>query len=512
MIEKIEKTDEKEEISKQKKLIRDAIINLLSMRIYLFGFGAFGIVGNLMTYVLSYLRGLQGEQKSITLQYSYIFVMIGIIFGIVQIIAPAIQNKIGLRYSVIVGTCIIFPSMLGLYLSKSFILDVILYLILALGTFCIPLLDRNFLYYFYEIRGKIMGALSVLNALESAGFNMLAEKFIINPQADEADVDEFFYPFDISKKFRNYILFTMILYLVCAIISIIFIIPFDKNIHGKGLFHSPLKGKDDSEEEEDNNDNDNGKINDEEDDENKGELLDNKGDKQEIIEGDTKAKEKVKKQNFSKRFLKNAIKSKRVINLFFLGILSTPLNLILVTSWRNMAIRNGIPTSYQQNIESIRPFVECFSTLTFSSLADYIPYRYLYSVLGLVSTAVGILFCFTLHSPVLFSIIILIESASSRGKIAIGSPHFVKVFGLKHYLEIGGFISSYIIIILPLTLIFLMFFDNKFAKKIDEDEVKITGIFDSDNAPYFILYITCGILNGIAAFLSCFETEEVLKF
>ena len=177
-----------------------------------------------------------------------------------------------------------------------------------------------------------------------------------------------------------------------------------------------------------------------------------------------------------------------------------------------MAIRNGIPTSYQQNIESIRPYVECFSSLIFSSLADSIPYRYLYSILSLVSTTVGILFCFTLHSPILFSIIILVESASARGKMALGTPHFLKVFGLKHYLEIGGFISLYIVIILPASQLFLLFFDNKFAKKVDEGEVKITGIFESDNAPYFILFITCGILNGILAFLSCFETEEELKF
>ena len=136
----------------------------------------------------------------------------------------------------------------------------------------------------------------------------------------------------------------------------------------------------------------------------------------------------------------------------------------------------------------------------------------MYSILSLISTGVGILFCFTLHSPILFSIIILVESASTRGRVALGTPHFLKVFGLKHYLEIGGFISLYIIIILPLSLIFLLLVDNKFAKKVDEDSVKITSIFDSDNTPYFILFTTCGILNAVSAILSCFETEEMLEF
>ena len=502
----IEKIDGKEEIKKNKKLLRDAIINLISMRIYMFGIATFMTLANLITYLLSYLRGLQGEHKTITLQDSYIFSIVSIVFGVVQIIAPAIQNKLGLRCSVILGTFIILFSISVIYFSRLFILDILGYFILTLGSFCLPLLDRNFLYYFYEIRGKLIGALSLVNALESAGLNMFAEKFIVNPQSDEADVDELYYPFNIAENIRKYILIVIIIYFSCSVISVILIIPFDKNIHGKGLFHKAVEGKDNSEEEE-NNDN-----NEDEEDGNKEELLDNKEGEEEIIEGDTKPQEKIKKQSFSKRFLKNALKSKRVINLFFLGIFSSPLNIILFSSWRNMAIRNGIPTSYQQNIESIRPFVECFSSLIFSSLSDYIPYRYLYSVLSLVSTGVGILFCFTLHSPVLFSIIILVESASTRGKAALGTPHFLKVFGLKHYLEIGGFISLYIIIILPLTLVFLFLFDKKFAKKVDEDSVKITGIFDSDNAPYFILFITCGILNGVSAFLSCFESEEMLEF
>jgi len=500
----IEKNDEKEEIKKNKKLLRDALINLFSNMIYNFGFGALGTLGNLLTYLLSYLRGLQGEDKTITLQYSYYFSIVAIIFGVVQIIAPAIQNKIGLRCSAIVGTCITISSILLMYFSRLFILDIVAYFILVLGFFCVPLLDRNYLFYFYEVRGKVIGALSLITALQSAGYNMLAEKFIVNPKSEEADVDDLYYPYDVSQKIQNYILISLLIFSICAIISIITIIPFDKKIHGKGLF-AP-KGKNNSEEagNDDNDDND-------EEDENKEELLDNNKGENEII-GDIKNNENIKKQSFSKRFLKNALKTKRVINLFFLGVFSSPLNIILMSSWRNMAIRNNIPTSYQQNIESIRPFVDSFSTLIFSSLADSIPYRYLYSSLSLVSTAVGILFCFTLHSPVLFSIILLVESLASRGKIALGTPHFLKVFGLKHYLEIGGFISLYIIIILPGCQLFLLFFDNKFAKKVDEDEVKITGIFDSDNAPYFILYITLGILNGVSAFLSCFETEDKLEF
>ena len=180
------------------------------MRIYSFGITTFITLGNLVTYLLSYLRGLQGEHKTITLQYSYLFAIVSIVFGAVQIIAPAIQNKLGLRCSVIVGTIIIILSMTLIYFSRLFILDILGYFILALGCYCLPLLDRNYLYYFYEIRGKLIGALSLVNALESAGLNMFAEKFIVNPQSDEADVDELYYPFNISENIRKYILIVII--------------------------------------------------------------------------------------------------------------------------------------------------------------------------------------------------------------------------------------------------------------------------------------------------------------
>ena len=236
----IEKIDGKEEKKKNKKLLRDAIINLLSERIYMFGIATFMTLGNLITYLLSYLRGFQGEHKTISLQHSYLFSIVSIVFGAVQIIAPAIQNKLGLRCSVIVGTFIIFFSMLLIYFSRLFILDILGYFILALGSFCLPLLDRNYLYYFYEIRGKLIGALSLVSALDSAGLNMFAEKFIVNPQSDEADVDGLFYTFNVSENIRKYILIIMIIYPICALISVILIIPFDKNIHGKDLFHWKL--------------------------------------------------------------------------------------------------------------------------------------------------------------------------------------------------------------------------------------------------------------------------------
>ena len=192
-------------------------------------------------------------------------------------------------------------------------------------------------------------------------------------------------------------------------------------------------------------------------------------------------------------------------------LFSTPLSLFVEASWRNMAIRNNIPTNYQQNVETYKPIVECLSTLIFSSLSDSISFRYMYFILSITSACVGIFFCFTLRSPVLFTIILMIEHLSTTGMAALNDPHFIKVFGLKHYLEIDGLISSSNIITVPLCNLFMFFFDRNYATNADDDDDEMTldSIFASDNAPYFILFITCGIFNIISAVLSCFETEEL---
>jgi len=506
--------NKKERDIKQEKLtLRDAIKTYISSEINNIGFISLFIIDNLMTYLLSYLRELQGEKKTIGLEHSYFFGMITSMFEITPIFAATIQKKIGLRFSVVLGGIIIILALLLILFSKSFILDLIGYFIIALGSFPSSLMERNFVSYFYEIRGKIFGMMALSYALETSGFNMLAEKFIINPESDEADVDENFYTYEVSKRIMKYIIIILIIFTICFILSLIIVVPFNKKKHGEGLFRD--NSKDDSEirnsldnyseEEEEHEGEDENKK-----DDNK--LLDKKDEQEDEDEKriEVKKDKKIKKQSFSKRFFKKALRSRRVIFLFLMKLCSTPLSLFVGASWRNMAIRNNIPTKYQQNVETYKPIIECLSTLIFSSLSDSFSFRYMYFILSLLSAFVGIFFCFTLQSPVLFTIILMIEHLSKTGKLALNSPHFIKVFGLKHYLEINGLISSSNIIVIPICNFFLYLFDKYYATNAEGDEeFTLATIFDSDNAPYSILFITCGILNIISAVLSCFETEDI---
>ena len=163
-----------------------------------------------------------------------------------------------------------------------------------------------------------------------------------------------------------------------------------------------------------------------------------------------------------------------------MGVFSTPLMSFLMNMWRPIAIRKGIPTIYQQNLNTIRPYVSCASTLIFSWLSDSVSFKYLYSSLSFINTFVGIFFYFTLNSPILFILILLLNTIASSGKMAITPPHYMKVFGLKYFIQLGGVIGLHRVIMSPLIYVFMYFFDQIFATK---------GTQNVSDVPYIILFI-----------------------
>ena len=348
--------------------------------------------------------------------------------------------------------------------------------------------------YFYEIRGRLNGGLAVINSLISSGYNILAENFIINPFSDEADIDGIFYSFDVSQNLKIYFIIMMAIFIIGTILSLIIIIPYDIKKHKNAVFgrKNPIN------ESEENNENANLVDNEFKENDDNRILLDEKDNKK-LIEENNKSGSSKKKPKMTILFIKKALKSKRILRLFLIGIFSSPILAFLNNMWRPIAIRKGIPTLYQQNINTYNPFVNCASTLIFSSLSDSISFKYLYSLLTFIITFVGVSFYFTLKSPLLFTLVLLLNTAASAGRMAIISPHYMKVFGLKRYIQIGGVIGLYRVIMLPLNYFFMFYFDDIFA---DEGKENISDM------PYIILFISCSALNAISAVLSCFEPED----
>ena len=206
---------------------------------------------------------------------------------------------------------------------------------------------------------------------------------------------------------------------------------------------------------------------------------------------------------FDIKLIKKTLKSKRILRLFLMGIFSAPLGNFFINTWRNIGIRKGIPTLYLQNIGTYSPFAMFSSSFIFSFLSDYIPFRFIVSILSLCCSISGILFCFSLHNPTFFTIIILANTFFGMGIASVYEPHYLKVFGIKHYLEIGGVISLSGVIMGPICTVFIFIFENIFADSINS--------VNGSDLPYYILFITSSILNSISSFLALFESEEEIK-
>lgn len=605
--EKEEQFEDPKFISKRKQTFKDGILTLIGNEFHRIGFGCLMVIHNLTTYLISYLRHYQDE-KSITLQYSYfIGPVMSITMGLFTPCVGIIENKIGLKLSLVLGGILNLWSSVILYFSKNYYFDLFAFFISSLGSGLSVLLSRNLMGYFFHVRGKLSGILSVIGSLVSAGYNEIGEKWIVNPNSEEATVDKSYYTYDVSKNMLAFLRICWICIIVSTALTVIFIVPFDKKKHiqlfkpkrskefDKKKKNMKIKGKIKEEILQDDKigplipeDEKIEEPKEKMDEENEKELKEEERDIVNELKPKGKRKNKERKDDFSKtlsvpifnisskdkslyssnlidniskeinneenknyqrkrshsvtntslmpskalllnlipeievvslpplnkptrkkfslQLIKQALKSRRVLFLFLMGLFSSPLGNFLMSTWRPIGIRKGIPTIYLQNIGTYRPFITCGATLIFSTLSDYVPFRYMYFGFSILSTIIGVTFCFTFRSPGFFSFIILLNSIVFAGKMSITSPHYMKVFGLKYYIEIGGVIGLSRVFMSPLCTVFIFLFETYIAAPEDgQDPAQVSDM------PYIILFVTTGLLNVVSAVLSLFETEELYQ-
>ena len=525
--------------SKRRKTYFDGIMTLIGSQLHSIGFGSLYALFNLHTYLISYLRYHQKGKKTLTLQYIYfISLVMSIVRGFFTPFVSIFENKLGLIKSIILGALIDTTGTAVIYLSKNYYVDLLGFFIISIGQSLTALRRRNVMSYFFHVRGKLSGIISIINSFVTSGYNVVCEKWIVNPKSENPTVDKDYYSIEVSSNILKYIQFIWCCTGFCTLISLLMIVPFDEAKHGKGLFAPRNKKviiKEDKKEikkdEGDNNDNNDININnisdikneplipdlnenDEEEkpaqneekqkekekeneegeekkqkekedekkiNEKKEEKEENKVEKKEEEQKDIKKtfsapdvtpigkddeilkiddndnyKEKrnptsnyikhkklddndnpekpVQKKTIHNRFdlkvIKKALKSKRILRLFLMGIFSAPLGNFFMNTWRNIGIRKKIDTSYFQNINTISPFTMFSSSFIFGFLSDYVPFRYLVSILSFCCSLNGILFCFSLNNPIFFSIVVLANTFFGMGIFAVYEPHYIKVFGI----------------------------------------------------------------------------------
>ena len=448
------------------------------------------------TYMISYLKYYQSEDETpITLNYTYfIMPILTITMGFGIPFSGILEYKIGTRLIIIYSSLYLVLSSVIQYFSKIFFLNALSIFIFAVGfSLSIAISGKNACMYFPKKRGMISGILAFFGAVFSSILNIFGEKLIINP--DSIDPERGYYIYDVAKNIKKYFIFQIICVSIFTIISVSLLVPFDmKKI--KGL-KKKKKIKDIKEDNliEDKIINDEALIPDENDEEKKEEKNKEIENKKNIgLSGMESSL--INASNYSMNQVKSAVKSFRVWRLFLMNIFSAPLNNFFTITWRPISIYKNMPTYKIQNVNSYTSIVQMIATPLFGLLSDRIPFRVMKVTLGIIDAIAGFLFYFSFKNVNFFIVLIILNSFSYFGMFALNEPHYMKIFGMKHVIEISGIIGLSGVIMGPICSLFAFFIEQNFRDNLD--------------IVYKYMFFISSSLSIVDIFLSCFETDEPL--
>lgn len=201
--------------------------------------------------------------------------------------------------------------------------------------------------------------------------------------------------------------------------------------------------------------------------------------------------------NYSTAHTKKALKSFRVWKLFILNLCYyLALNLIL-TMWRPVGMYKNIPTGALQNIGTINFIMTSVGTPFFGFLADKLPFRILYCIIGGFCSLIGFTFCFSFGNKYLFAVMVCGMNFILGGFIAGLPPHYMKVFGMKYYVEIGGVIGLASLIMGPLCAFFAFFVENN---------------VDNKDLAYKIIFNSGAALNIVSIVIAILESDDEFEY
>ena len=539
-----------------KNSTKNGVLSVIGAITHKLGISSIWIVANLATYVISFHRLNDKDNTFLSLNLCYFFnPILTTTLNIFMPICGILEFKLGCQRAIILGGLVIMLGYGLFYISGSIFLDFFSIFLFGIGlSISTTLSTKNAIQYFFNLRGAISGLLELISSGLSATHNKLAE-FMINPNGKEAQPlegsEDKFYDLDISANVQNVFIMELGTFGISTLLTLLFLVPYDEKAAKKLSRELKKKAKEKSQEE-------NNAINENEDenkkDDAKGLLVEDYNDqsgknkepllpedenneptkinKYEVVDGDkgdydakiasssgkgrdviaipdtkagaletnpvsTNISMSVSQVNYSTRHTKKALGSFRVWKLFTLVLCSyLALNLVLVC-WRPIGVNVGVETSILQTIGTLNFVMSMLGTPFFGFLSDKIPFRILFTIVSAFTSVVGFLFCYTFSVPILFMIMVCGMNFVLGGYIAVLPTHYMKVFGMKYYVEVGGVVGFANVIMGPICAFFAYFVEN--------------GVDDKLFA-YRIIFITGASVNIVSLVLSIFESDDEFDY
>ena len=135
-------------------------------------------------------------------------------------------------------------------------------------------------------------------------------------------------------------------------------------------------------------------------------------------------------------------------------------------------------------------------TPLFGFLSDKLPFRLMKVTLSLINTLVGFFFYYSFTQVDFFIILILTNSFAYHGSFTLNEPHYMKVFGMKHFIEIAGIVGLASVIMGPIISIFAFIIEKYFKDNLD--------------TAYKFMFLSGASLNIVDVVLSFFESDDPL--
>ena len=537
-----------------KNSTKNGVLSVIGAITHKLGISSIWVIANLAIYVISYHKQKNPKNGFLSLNLCYFFnPILTTTLNIFMPICGILEFKLGCQRAIILGALVIMLGYGLLYISGNIFLDFFSIFLFGIGlSISTTLSTKNAIQYFFNQRGAISGILELISSGLSATHNKIAETMInpkgIEPEPIDGSKDNF-YSLEISENVLNFFILELGTYGISTLLTLFFLVPYDEKAAKKLSKELKKKAKEKTEENNAINEDENKK--DEEDkniivedynrntinkedalipDEEKVENIQinryevSEGDKEDYNAKVTTEKGKDKKViaipdtkagmldtnpvsanismsitqvNYSTRHTKKALGSFRVWKLFTLVLCSyLALNLVLVC-WRPIGVNVGIETGTLQLIGTLNFICSMIGTPVFGFLSDKIPFRILFTAISAVTSLVGFLFCYTFKVSALYMLMVCGMNFVLGGYIAVLPTHYMKVFGMKYYVEVGGVVGFANVIMGPICAFFAYFVEN--------------GVEDKIFA-YRIIFITGAAMNIVSLVLSVFESDDEFDY
>ena len=446
-------TEETDNISfkKAKRIfILKGLSSLLACIINTFGYFSIWSMGNYIVYLISFRRHYN---PNLTFSYGYFLIpIIYFTYSLTSSMGGTIEDCLGARKSIVLSYFILCISFSCMYFSKSIYNDYLIMFFIGIGlSVGISISKKNACSFFLDNKSFINGIIYLIPGFLCFFVNIINEKYILNPLSENPTIENLYYDEKIFLNFQKLIIFEIALLIFTCFITLILYFQNNPNETIKFGFNSK------------NNENNN-------------------------IKRTISKIERIKKATYSKR----AIRQFAMIFLFF------PTINFINNTWRPIGIYYKIDTYYLQLTTALYSLTGCVASIIFSLIGDRISFRITFVFFSLRLTVVSFCYPLSFKNDIFYICEVLITIFILRGYNIIIDPHIIKVYGIRYYIELGGFIRSSTGICEILCIIFVFYLENNFSG--DKDSV------------YKFMYIISGIFNFISLILGIFETDKAFDY